>query len=182
MTISPFHYTANRYIFISLPSWLVLAAVASVTLIKNANRSFKFFALGTLLILLVHPIVEDALYYVYQNGNRDNWKAAFAYIEQYRKPSDLVVSVNPGLANYYSSAPSIFVPKLNLDEVEAGDQRVWFVEDMTFPEKFPKIYDWVTRNAQLVSVHDVPFQARIFTMRVYLLDPLENAKRTRDEE
>jgi mannosyltransferase len=181
MTISPFHYTANRYIFISLPGWLVLAAVASVTLIKAANPSLKLFAVGTLLLLLVHPISEDALYYSYQNGNRDNWKDAFAYVEQHRKSSDLVATTNLGLANYYLSGPSITVREINFETVEAGDQRIWFVEDMTFPDKFPKIHHWLTQNAELVSIHDVPFQARIFTMRVYLFDPVGNTERNKDE-
>jgi mannosyltransferase len=180
--ISPFHYTASRYVFISLTSWLILAAVSAVTLIKNANGMLRLLALGTLLILIAHPISEDALYYRFQNGNRDNWRAAFAYIAQHRRPSDLVASGSPQLANYYLSAPSIFVPKLNLDEVEAGDQRIWFVEDLGFSQKFPKFYDWMIQNAQLVSIHDVSFQARIFTMRVYLFDPVENVERVQDEQ
>lgn len=180
MTISPFHYTANRYIFISLPSWLVLAAVAGVTLVKNG--SFRLFALGTLLILIVHPISEDALYYSYQNGNRDNWKDAFAYVEQHRKSSDLVATSNLGLANYYLSGPSITLRELNVEDLEAGDQRIWFVEDMTFSDKFPRVHHWLTRNAQLVSIHDVPFQARIFTMRVYLFDPEGNTERFKDDQ
>lgn len=182
MAISPFHYTANRYIFIALPSWLVLAAVAGMTLLKNANGSLKLFAFGALLILLVHPLTEDALYYFYQNGNRDNWKDAFAYIEEHRVPSDLVSTSNPPLADYYLSGPSIPVREINLEEIEAGDRRIWFVEDMTFSDKFPKYHDWLIQKAQLVSIHDVPFQARIFTMRVYLFDPGVNVERARDEK
>ena len=182
MTISPFHYTANRYVFISLPSWLILAAVASVTLFKNANGSLKLFTLGTLLVLLVHPINEDVLYYFFQNGNRDNWKDAFAYVEEHRVSSDLVATSNLGLANYYLSGPSIILREINFEQVEAGDQRIWFVEDMTSSERFPKYHDWLTRNAQLVSIDDVPFQARIFTMRVYLFDPGVHTERARNEE
>jgi hypothetical protein len=180
--ISPFHYTANRYIFISLPSWLILAALTAVTLAQNGSGTLKVLALGISLLLIAHPISEDAMYYLYQNGNRDNWRAAFAYIEQHRRPSDLVASGDPRLANYYLSAPSSFISKLNLDEVEAGDQRVWFVEDLSLRQKFPKPYHWLSQNARLVSVYDVSFQARIFTMRVYLFDPVDNAERAKDEQ
>ena len=96
--------------------------------------------------------------------------------------SDLVATSNPPLADYYLSGPSIPVREINLEEVEAGEGRVWFVEDMTFSDKFPKYHDWLIQKAQLVSIHDVPFQARIFTMRVYLFDPEVNVERVRDEE
>lgn len=182
MTISPFHYTANRYVFISLLAWHVLAAVASVMLLRNANGPLRFFALGTLLILLVHPINEDALYYFFQNGNRDNWKDAFAYVEEHRISSDLVVTSNLALANYYLSGPSMTLHEFNFEEAEAAEQRIWFVEDMTFSDKFPKVHQWLTQHAQLVSIHDVPFQARIFTMRVYLFDPVGNTERSKDNE
>jgi hypothetical protein len=102
-------------------------------------------------------------------------------VEQHRKSSDLVATTNLGLANYYLSGPSITVREINFENVEAGDQRIWFVEDMTFSDKFPKIHFWLTQNAQLVSIHDVPFQARIFTMRVYLFDPVGNTERDKDE-
>jgi len=32
---------------------------------------------GRLMILILEPLSEDYLYYSTQNGNRDNWKAAF---------------------------------------------------------------------------------------------------------
>lgn len=171
LVISPFHYTANRYIFISLTSWFMLAAVTATTLIKNTIWPVKLLALGALFILIVQPIGEDALYYLTQNGNRDNWKAAFSYVEQHRKPDDVVVSGNLQLANYYLPGQSFDFAQIKLDEIKAQHQRIWFVEDMASIQKFPKLHTWLTRNTQLVSVDDVTFQARNFSMRVYIYDP-----------
>ena len=170
--ISPFHYTANRYIFISLTSWLLLAAVTVVMIIKNLNWPVKLSALGVLFILLAHPISEDALYFLKQNGNRDNWSAAFAYVQSHAKPGDMVVSGNLQLADYYMSLPSISIDQIHVNEFETIDNRIWFVEDMTSAQKYPEIDSWFTQNARLVSLYDVYFQARNFSMRVYLYDPL----------
>ena len=171
LIVSPFHYTANRYIFISLTSWLILAAITTMMLVKNMRWPLTLLALGTFLVLLVHPVGEDILYYMTQNGNRDNWKAAFTYIQQHKRPGDLVVSDNTQLADYYLSTQSIFFAEYNLDEIGTQDSRVWFVEDMVGIQKFPELHAWVIQNAQLVSVYDIHFQARNFSMRVYLYDP-----------
>ena len=184
LVIAPFHYTANRYAFISLTSFLALAAISITTLIKKAEWPVHLLALGALLIVVVAPLGEDALYYLYQNGNRDNWKAAFSYVQHHMDPSDIVASGNSQLMEYYLSAETLSFAQIDFNELEAQDRRVWFVEDMSAIQKSPKLHDWLTQNAQLVSIHDVTFQARNFSMRVYLYDPVEhlNAERAEDEK
>jgi hypothetical protein len=59
---------------------------------------------------------------------------------------------------------------------------MWFVEDMTSVQKFPKLHAWLTQNAQLVSIHDITFQARTFSMRVYFYDPTQNLNAERAED
>jgi hypothetical protein len=171
MAVSTFHYTANRYAFISLASWLILAAVSLTTLIRRTFGSARMLAFGALLILVISPLGEDALYYQYQNGNRENWKAAFAYIREHRQPGDLVASDKPAIADYYLGTPSIAYDRENFDETEVQGQRIWFVEDIASIGRFPELHTWISENAQLVSVHDVYFQARNFTIRVYLHEP-----------
>ncbi len=56
---------------------------------------------GILLLLVLEPLSEDALYFQYQNGNRDNWKAAFQLIEQDKVDGDIVVVSEPLVGNYY---------------------------------------------------------------------------------
>ncbi len=168
LVISPFHYTANRYAFISLISWLVLAAYAMTAFFEKTNWPVTLFALGTLGILLVTPISEDILYYTHQNGNRENWKAAFAYIQAHQQPEDQIISGNPQIANYYLSRTTVGFEHLELDETLAEAPRTWFVEDMASVQKFPTLHNWLIENTRLVAVEDVTFQTRIFRMRVYL--------------
>jgi hypothetical protein len=182
LLIAPFHYTASRYAFISLTSLLVLAAISLTTLIKQAHWPTKLLALGALLILIVHPLQEDAMYYLHQNGNRDNWKAAFSYVQQHMQPSDKAASANRALTQYYLAAEFISFEEMDLHEIETQDQRIWFVEDMTSIQKFPRLHTWLSQNAQLVSIHDITFQARTYSMRVYFYDPQQSRDAERADD
>jgi hypothetical protein len=182
LIISPLHYTANRYAFVSLTSFLILAAVSLTTLIKKSNWPANLLAMGALLILVVTPLGENVLYYLHQNGNRDNWKAAFTYVQQHMNQSDVVVTDNDQLADYYLSEETISFAQIDLNVIETQAQRIWFVEDMVSLQKFPIVHDWLIQNAQLASIHDIRFQARNFSMRVYLYDPVERFNMERVED
>jgi hypothetical protein len=123
---------------------------------------------------LVTPLGEDVLYYKYQNGNRDNWKAALELVRQQKEAGDLVVTANRALGDYYLQEKTIGLQGLDLSRIEGNGSRVWFVEDMNVEELFPQVHDWVEQNAQLVANLDVHVRARNFKMRVYLYDPVES--------
>lgn len=179
--ISFFHYTANRYVFISLTSWIILASVAAVELVRQSPKQIKLLAGGVLIFLLLQPLSEDVLYYQYQNGNRDNWKAAFQVIKSQKETNDIVVSINPELANYYLQDKTISFNDLDLTNIEENDRRVWFVEDMVVQELSPDMHYWLTKNTHQLANLDVHAQARNFTMRVYLYDPTRDLSKTPNE-
>lgn len=169
--ISTFHYSANRYVFISLTSWIVLASIATTDLFFQTKKDARMLPIGILLLLILQPLGENALYYGYQNGNRDNWKAAFEIVQAQRMESDLVVSANRELGNYYLGSETMGWRNLALSSIEEGGERVWFVEDNVAYQAFPHVHRWLEQNAQLVAVLDVHFLARNFRMRVYLYEP-----------
>jgi mannosyltransferase len=178
MGISPFHYTANRYVFISLTSWFVLAALAGVELLSQSQRNFKILAVGALLLLLIDPLSQDVLYYRLQNGNRDNWKAAFEMVRERKADGDLVAAANSDLGDYYLQDRTIDFGSLDLASIEGNEVRVWFVEDMIAQDVFPDVHNWLEKNTQLVANFDVHVQARNFKMRVYLYDHLQSPANT----
>jgi hypothetical protein len=173
MSIAPFHYTANRYIFISLTGWLILAALAVVELLSQNQSKVRILALGGLLLLVLGPLGENALYFHYQNGNRDNWKGAFELVRSRREADDLVIVANPELGDYYLKDDTVALSQVDLTGLEQNRARVWLVEDMVAHEVFPEIHHWFAENANLVAVLDVRVQARNFIMRVYLYEPEE---------
>lgn len=174
MILSTFQYAANRYVFITLSSWIILAAVAAVQLIRHAGHNARWLALGALLVLMVDPLAENVLYYRYQNGNRDDWRSAFALVEARSDPQDRIITPHPELADFYLERPTNRYSQADPAEIERAAQTVWFVEDLNVLELYPEFYHWLRNTAELVGVFDVSVQARTFTMRVYRYFPQTN--------
>ncbi len=171
MVVSLFHYTANRYVFVSLTSWVVLASVAAKELFVQTQRGVRLLVVGVLFLLILSSLSEDMLYYQFQNGNRDDWRSAFEFVSDHREVSDLVVSADPELGAYYLGEETIGVEDLELSQLLEHGGRVWFVEDMNVEQRFPDVHNWIVEKTQLIANMDVHVRARNFMMRVYLYDP-----------
>jgi hypothetical protein len=170
-TLALFQYAANRYIFLSLTSWIILAGVGMDQLFTNVRGTARVLAVGVFLILPLGAMGENLLYYSYQNGNRDNWKAAFQLIDARAEPDDLVVTTEPLMGLYYLNHPVSGIEATDLERIVDEGQRAWFVEDNNLASKFPKKMRWIETNARLIANFDVSLRARLFKMRVYLYDP-----------
>lgn len=172
MLLAPFHYTANRYAFVSLSSWLLLAAVGACAVMQQAARNKSWPALVVLALLLLDPISENMFYFSFNKGNRDDWRAAFALVQEAGDTKDRVISNHQHLANYYMGRPTIQLGHIKIPEdVVALPGPVWFVEDMTMADDFPEETAWINSNARLVRVLDNHLYGRNFKMRVYYYEP-----------
>lgn len=171
MLLSTFHYTANRYVFITLVSWLLLAAIGIDALIRHTTDRARWLAVAALLLLLIDPLGEALLYYNYQNGNRDDWRAAFAYVEERMAPGDRVVVSHQQLAGYYLGLNTAPFSRIDLSQLHDANSTTWLIEDLTVAELHPEAYHWLRNEAQLVAVFDVSVQARIYLLRVYRYGP-----------
>ena len=118
MGIAPFHYTANRYVFISLTSWMILSGAAVLNCSDRTTPRSRLLAAGFALILLVYPLSEDMQYFRYQNGNRENWKSAFELVKKRRSAGDLVLTSNTELGDFYLQAETS--DYWSLDLADAG--------------------------------------------------------------
>jgi mannosyltransferase len=170
MVLSLFQYTANRYFFVTLTSWIILAALAVYELFIYLRGRQQILAFGVLAILLGASLGEDLMYFRFQNGNRDNWKAAVQYVQEHRTPNDIVVSANPDVSDLYLGHNTI--PLLDWDPASfTSPGRAWILEDMNVQEMLPGKLEWLRENARQVADFDVHVQARNFKMRVYLYTP-----------
>ncbi|HSM56418.1 MAG TPA: glycosyltransferase family 39 protein [Candidatus Sulfomarinibacteraceae bacterium] len=172
LVISLFLYTANRYVFISLTSIIILAAVGARELIVRMPRDGRLLAYGAVLVLLVAPLGDNLLYFQYQNGNRDDWKGAFQLIQDRMEPGDRVASTKSDLADFYMQTETMSMQYFSsrIDEIAASEDRIWFILDLTAPGKTPELTHWVRRNANLVATRDVTVQARTFPLHIYLYE------------
>jgi mannosyltransferase len=166
MGLSPFHYTANRYVFVALTSWIILASQALRELFLFLRSNAISLAIGVLVLVFATSLSEDFLYFAYQNGNRDNWKAAFEFVRTRKKSSDLVISTNKSVADYYLGEPTLGFDSWDPSHID-GNQEAWIVADMNASEFYPERLEWLERNAQQEANFDVHVYARNFSMRVY---------------
>jgi mannosyltransferase len=169
--ISIFQYTANRYAFVALTSIITLGAVGLKELLWQAPRNTRLVAAGFAAVLLLAPMGDNLLYFQYQNGNRDNWKDAFALIASAKHEGDAVMTTQQELADYYLGESTLRMQRVDIEAYAATAPRTWFIIDLTTRPKAPRTYHWILANAQLVASLDVSVSARTFPMRIYLYDP-----------
>jgi hypothetical protein len=169
--LAPFTQTFSRYVFHTLPFWLILAAVAVKELYVQTHKHAHLLALGVLLVLVVEPISQDVLYYSYQNGNRQDWKGAFAIVERDRQPGDQVVTTRTQLGEYYLDGPVVWAKDISPKKLVAAGLRTWFVIDDRTGFVSPELQRWLDEDTRLVGVRDVHLPGLPMEMRVYLYDP-----------
>ena len=168
--MAPFTQTFSRYVFITLPSWIILGAFAAVQLFTQVRMQTKLLAVGVLLLLLVDPFSQNVLYYGFQNGNREDFKSAFALVQQQRTPEDTLVSTRPLVGTYYTGEEVISSEEVDLDQIVESGRRAWFVIDnRTFVSS--QLQSWLDENTSLEGVYDVYLAGKVMMMRVYLYDP-----------
>lgn len=170
MALALVQYTANRYVFISLTSVAILGGVAAKELLQQIRKPYVVVALSTLAILVLGPMSDNLLYYRYQHGNRDNWKAAFAFIRERAQEDDRIVTAKQELADHYMQTSTSSMSWGGVDDMLGDEDRVWFVIDLTAPAKEPRKHRWIVNNARHVASFDVAVAGRTFPMRVYLYE------------
>jgi hypothetical protein len=77
--ISPFTQAFSRYVFLTLPNWVILGAIAVKELLVQKPVQVKLFGLAILVLLCADAFSQNVLYYGYQNGNREDFVATPVY-------------------------------------------------------------------------------------------------------
>lgn len=172
--LSPFAYVHDRYVFLTLPMWTILGAMAVRGIFSRIGGHGRILALGVVVLLLADPIAQDWLYFSYQNGNRWDWKGAFAIVQQHKTEDDLVATTWQELGRYYLGEKVLLMDKLDPAAVVESDRRMWFVDDGWVN---PTLSAWLQENGELIDVLDVQIPGKVFPMRVYLYDPARSRMR-----
>jgi hypothetical protein len=170
--ITPFTFTEERYIFITLSSWLILGAIGVREIFTQTTGYAKLLAVGVLVLLLADTVGDNFMYYRENNGNRRDWRGAFALVKEKSSEGDIVVSTWPELGNYYLQQEIISWQDTNRDDVVARNNRVWFViiPDMAWFWGSQNFYRWVKNNAELIDVKYLRRQDDA-NLYIYLYEP-----------
>jgi mannosyltransferase len=164
--MSPFTQAFSRYVFMTLPFFAILAAVAAKEIFLQAQRPVRLLALSVILLLLADAFSQNFLYYNYQNGNRENYKDAYALVQQRMEPQDWVVTTRPEIAEYYMGIQAVDSNRIDLDGIIISGRPAWFVMDnRTYISD--ELQTWIPNNTEIEGVFDVYIPGRLMEMRVY---------------
>ena len=149
---NPFMYTNERYVFISLPSWIILGAISIREIFSESRNRRWILAAGILFLVLADATQSDLMYYQANNGDRLDWRGAFELIQQRSTDGDVYVSYWPTLGDYYLNQDVLSLRDIELDKLVESGRRIWFVIDNFAVWSAPRKSHWVEQNAELIDV------------------------------
>lgn len=170
--LNPFMFTDDRYAFMVLPAWIMLAAVTLkeiFTRISLSNYGFLFVVVVPLLLVSTE-IFTDMRYFQSNKGHRLDWQSAFSLVESRQEVGDVTVSYWPELADYYLKEQTVQMLTLQPSDVIESDHRNWFIIDDYAIWSASHISLWVEQACELV-MSDQLLLERPQLLRVYLCDP-----------
>jgi mannosyltransferase len=174
LPLSLFMFTEDRYVFGTLPGWVVLAAVGIEEVWRQARRRRVLLALSVIALLAADAAADDLLYYRVNNGNRRDWRGAFALVREHAQPNDLVVAYWPEFGPFYLDREIIAWEDFNPETVVQSRKRVWFVVDSETVWGDLRKKRWIEHHAELIDVLYLRLPEDL-NLRIYLYDPARAA-------
>lgn len=165
-----FVFTVDRYVFMTLPSWIILAAMGVQRLYAQPESATRLMAAAILAVLLAHAAGDHLLYYQINHGNRPDWRSAFAYVQSRRGDGDVIVSSVPDVGSYYTGETVIGLGDIEPDKIAAGDQQYWFVVDSENGWWAGEKKQWVETHSDLVYFSYLRVRENIH-LQVHRYDP-----------
>lgn len=166
---NPYIFTKDRYVFMILFSWVVLAAVAVHEMLAQVNGLHKWLAIGILALLLADAGGDALLYYRANHGNRAEWKTAFDIIEQHSQPNDLVVTYWTEFGPFYLEREFIQYEEIDVATLTSSGRRYWFVIDAETIQANPEVVSFLESDARLMDVRYLRTPDD-FYLRIYFYD------------
>lgn len=171
LLLNPFIFTKSRYVFVTLTSWIMLAATAVTGLFAETKNKGKILAAGVLVMFLIDAAGVHLLYYHVNHGNRRDWKSAFALVNENLQDEDVVVAWWTEFSPYYLGGKEIVAwSEVNPQTVLQSGQRYWFVLDSETIWGNQDMKWWVEHNAELMDVLFLR-TADDNNLHIYLYDP-----------
>jgi 4-amino-4-deoxy-L-arabinose transferase-like glycosyltransferase len=179
LLINPVMFTRERYAFVALPAWIMLAGLACWRVMATTRGTARAIAAGFALLVIADSMSRTADYYGVNNGHRLDWRRAFATVESLAQPDDKLVAFWPEFGRFYTRRPILPWASVNDSSIAADGDRYWFVLDSETASGNPALKQWVEQEAELVTVHYLqrgrPENLRVFRFipgRVACRDPI----------
>ncbi len=140
---------------------------------SRERRGVSIWFFTVLFMLILHPIVMDTLYFAYQHGHRNDWKAVSAVIKQESEEGDIILSSIPAVASHYLPGQEVKdIHGIDLRSLLQNNQRVWYVQQtMAEVSTWETAQEWTSRNCGLVDSWDHFVAGRWWPMRLHKCEP-----------
>jgi 4-amino-4-deoxy-L-arabinose transferase-like glycosyltransferase len=179
---SPFAFTVDRYVFMTLPFWLILCAIAIKELYTHSVGHGKLLSLAVLFVLLNVSLADNFLYFRHQHGNRPDWRRAAAIIDEERQAGDRIAATHPRVGEYYLHDEVLWINSVTPETATAEDSRLWLVLDESIGWVRPEMARWLRQNGELVSTVEGSMPGKNLSIQIYLYDPGGESSTVRVEE
>ena len=170
LLVNLFYFTKPRYAFVTLPSWILLGAIAIQHIVGLARGRQKLLAAGVFVAIVADAAAANLLYFQANHGNRLEWKQAFAIAQDRSQEGDVFVAWWPEFGPYYLGQEVTAWPELTPSMVLASHRRHWFVLDSETVWGNLAMKSWVEQNAELIDVRYLRTPDDAY-LRVYFFDP-----------
>ena len=139
---------------------------------SGANR-YTVFGYLILGLLIVHSLSFNSMYYAFQHGQRDNWKAASSFVQRAKQNGDLMIAAGPGasVGTFYMGEQVISLDSVSIDPAMQQDKRIWLFRDHNLDRDFSDDLDIWTTTCEEEGAWDQYTAGRNWIMRVYRCDP-----------
>jgi mannosyltransferase len=179
--LSTFSLAYERYYtFTALPFWAILCGVAINAMFTRLGRQGPLFAAGVLALLLVDGASQALLYYQYQNGNRPDYRGAYAVVERRGSDDDIVVTTHHQvlIAEHYLGRAVEDAYDVDPNELARRGKSVWFVVEANAGPTPASLLEWLDERARLVDERSLSTPGREVTLQVYLYgdQPMQAAR------
>ena len=176
VAVNPFIFTKDRYIFMFLFSWIVLAAVAIHELLSQVTGQHKWLAMGVLVLLLMDAGGDALLYYRINHGNRAEWNTAFYTIQKQSRPDDVVVTYWPEFRTFYLNREFVQYEEIDVPTLLDSGKRYWFVIDAETIWANPEVKAFLEKNGRLIDIRYLRTPDD-FYLKIYFFDPSQSLPR-----
>lgn len=176
VAVNPFIFTKDRYIFMFLFSWIVLAAVAIHELLSQVTEQHKWLAMGVLVLLLMDASGDALLYYRINHGNRAEWNTAFYTIQKQSLPEDVVVTYWPEFRTFYLDREFIQYEEIDVPTLLDSGKRYWFVVDAETIWANSEVKAFLEENGRLIDIRYLRTPDD-FYLKIYFFDPSQSLPR-----
>jgi hypothetical protein len=171
--MNPFIFTKDRYIFMILYSWIILAAKGVNELFSKIKGTTKWLVTGMLLLLLADAGSDLVLYFHVNHGNRREWKTAFHMIQEKSQVEDIVVTFWPEFGPFYLDREIVKYEEIEVPTILNSEEVYWFVVDSETIWANPELKRFLENEAQLIDIRYLRTPDDFF-LRIYRFDPVES--------